>query len=392
LTKILSTNSISKKALLLHRRHKGKIAIASKIPNLKQKDMQLIYTPGVAAVSKEIFSHPPQKYSLTSKANMVAIVTDGTRLLGLGNVGPYASIPVMEGKSVLYKKFGGVDAFPICLNTTKKDEIISVILAIEPIFGAINLEDIESPKVIEISEELEKRMSIPIFHDDRHGTSVVVLAALLNSLKLVRKQLASAKIIIVGAGSAGYGICKLLKFAGCKNIIVVDSAGAIYKGRDRDMSKYKKEIAIITNPKKESGTLAEVLNGADVFVGVSGVKNLLTSKMVKNMSKDAIVFALTNPDPEINPKLAQKNGARIVATGSYQYQNKVNNALVFPYLMRAILDYRIKKISLDLLLAASKAIAKTVSGSKLSYNHIIPEIGDRSLHKNISRAVVKFKK
>jgi malate dehydrogenase (oxaloacetate-decarboxylating) len=319
-------------------------------------------------------------------------VTDGTRLLGLGNVGPYAAIPVMEGKSVLYKKFGGVDAFPICLNTTKKEEIISVILAIEPIFGAINLEDIESPKVIEISEELEKRMSIPIFHDDRHGTSVVVLAALLNSLKLVRKQLASAKIIIVGAGSAGYGICKLLKFAGCKNIIVVDSAGAIFKGRDKDMSKYKKEIAIITNPKKERGTLPEVLSGADVFIGVSGVKNLLTSEMVKSMNKDAIVFALTNPDPEINPKLAQKSGARIVATGSYQYQNKVNNALVFPYLMRSILDYRIKKISLDLLLAASKAISKTVTNAKLSYNHIIPEIGDKSLHKNISLAVAKFRK
>lgn len=388
----MSSNAISKKALLLHRKHKGKIAITSKIPNLKQKDLQLIYTPGVAAVSKEIVSHPAQKYFLTSKANMVAIVTDGTRLLGLGNVGPYAAIPVMEGKAVLYKKFGEVDAFPICLNTTKKEEIISIILAIEPVFGAINLEDIESPKVIEISEELEKRMSIPIFHDDRHGTSVVVLAALLNSLKLVKKQLGSVKIIIVGAGSAGYGICKLLEFAGCKNIIVVDSAGAIYKGRDKDMSKYKKEIAMITNPKKEGGSLSEVLKESDVFIGVSGVRNLLTAEMVKSMNKNPIVFALTNPDPEINPRLAQKSGARIVATGSYQYQNKVNNALVFPYLMRAILDHRIRKISLDLLLAASKAVARTVSGAKLSYNHIIPEIGDESLHKNISRAIAKFKK
>ncbi|HEX9846320.1 MAG TPA: NADP-dependent malic enzyme [Candidatus Nitrosotenuis sp.] len=388
----MSSNAISKKALLLHRKHKGKIAITSKIPNLKQKDLQLIYTPGVAAVSKEIVSHPTQKYFLTSKANMVAIVTDGTRLLGLGNVGPYAAIPVMEGKAVLYKKFGEVDAFPICLNTTKKEEIISIILAIEPVFGAINLEDIESPKVIEISEELEKRMSIPIFHDDRHGTSVVVLAALLNSLKLVKKQLGSVKIIIVGAGSAGYGICKLLEFAGCKNIIVVDSAGAIYKGRDKDMSKYKKEIAMITNPKKEGGSLSEVLKESDVFIGVSGVRNLLTAEMVKSMNKNPIVFALTNPDPEINPRLAQKSGARIVATGSYQYQNKVNNALVFPYLMRAILDHRIRKISLDLLLAASKAVARTVSGAKLSYNHIIPEIGDESLHKNISYAVAKFKK
>ena len=328
---MLTSDSISKKALSLHKKYRGKISIANKIPNLKQKDMQLIYTPGVAAVSREIFRHPAQKYVLTSKANNVAIVTDGTRLLGLGNVGPYAAMPVMEGKSLLYKKFGGVDAYPICLNATKKEDIVSTVMAIEPAFGAINLEDIEFPKVIEISEELEKRLSIPIFHDDRHGTSVVVLAALYNSLRLVKKRLGSIKIIIAGAGSAGYGIAKILRFAGCKNIIVVDSTGAIYNGR-KGMTSYKKELARITNPARQKGTLCQVLGGADVFIGVSGVKNLLDPNIIKSMNDDPIIFALTNPDPEISPKAAKKAGAGIVATGSYQYQNSVNNALVFPYL------------------------------------------------------------
>ncbi|MGQ0772552.1 MAG: NAD(P)-dependent malic enzyme [Nitrososphaerota archaeon] len=386
----MTSENIAKKALSLHKRYRGKISIANKIPNLKQKDMQLIYTPGVAAVSRKVFRHPAQKYLLTSKANNVAIITDGTRLLGLGNVGPYAAMPVMEGKSLLYKKFGGVDAYPLCLNATKKEDIVSTVIAIEPAFAAINLEDIEFPKVIEISEELEKKLSIPIFHDDRHGTSVVVLAALYNSLRLVKKRLGSIKIIVAGAGSAGYGIAKLLRFTGCRNIIVVDSTGAIYSGR-KEMTRYKKELARITNPARQKGTLCQVLSGADVFIGVSGVKSLLDPKIIKTMNGDPIIFALTNPDPEISPKAAKKAGAGIVATGSYQYQNSVNNALVFPYLMRAILDHRIRKIDLGLLLAASRAIAKTVSDAKISRNHIIPEIGDRRLQKNITAALAKFK-
>lgn len=380
----------SKKALSLHRKLKGKIMVVSKIRNLKPNDIPLIYTPGVAAVSKEIFHHPNQIFSLTSKANNVAIVTDGTRILGLGNIGPFAALPVMEGKAVLYKEFGGIDAFPICLNTTKKDQIVSVIQAIEPFFGAINLEDIESPKVLEISDELEKKISIPVFHDDRHGTSVVALAALLNSLKLVKKQLSSIKIVIAGAGSAGYGICKLFEFAGCHNLIVVDSEGAIYKGRAGNMNKYKKDIANFTNPRKEKGQLSEILKNSDVFVGVSGVKNLLTFKMIKSMNKDPIIFALTNPQPEINPKLAKKAGAKIIATGSYMYHNKVNNALVFPHLMRVILDRRIKKIDLDLLLLTSKTIAKTVTDRELDYDHIIPEMMNKRLQKNITLALSKF--
>ncbi len=383
------TKDNSKKAILLHKKLRGKITIESKIKNLKPHDIQLIYTPGVAAVSETIFHHPDQKYSLTSKPNNVAIITDGTRILGLGNIGPYAALPVMEGKSVLYKEFGGIDAFPLCLNTTQKDQIVTIIQAIEPVFGAINLEDIESPKVMEISDELEKKISIPVFHDDRHGTSVVALAALLNSLRLIKKQLSSIKIVIAGAGSAGYGICKLLCFAGCRDIVVVDSGGAIYKGRSGDMNRYKKEIANSTNSKKEIGQIENILKNADAFIGVSGVKNLLKPKMIHSMNKDPIIFALTNPEPEINPKLAKKAGAKIIATGSYLYHNKVNNALVFPHLMRAILDKRIKKISLDLLLVTANAIAKTVSNRELDYEHILPEMTDKRLQKNISLALSK---
>lgn len=380
----------AKKAISLHRRLKGKITIESKIRNLRQDDIKLIYTPGVAFVCKAIYKKPSEKYNLTSKGDNVAIVTDGTRILGLGNIGPYAALPVMEGKAVLYKKFGNVNAFPICLNTTDKDQITSTIKAIEPAFGAVNLEDIESPKVLEISAELEKTLSIPVFHDDRHGTAVVALAALLNSLKLVKKPL-SSKIILAGAGSAGYGICKLLKFAGCHNLIVVDSEGAIYKGRTRNMNKYKKEIAEITNSKRQKGMLDDIIKNADVFIGVSGIKGLLLPKMIQSMNKDPIVFALTNPDPEIDPKTAKKSGARIIATGSYMYENKINNALVFPYLMRVILDRKIRKITLDLLYVTAKAIADTVPSTQLAHNYIMPEIGNKQIQNNISRALKKFK-
>ncbi len=389
---MLSSQDTARKAIALHKKLKGKILFGNKTHRLKLKELQLIYTPGVAAVSESIFDHPDQKYTLTSKRNNVAIVTDGTRILGLGNIGPYAALPVMEGKSVLYRQFGSITAFPLCLNTTDKEQIIKTILAVEPAFGAINLEDIESPKVMEISEELEKKISIPIFHDDRHGTSVVALAALLNSLKLVKKQISSIKVVVAGAGSAGYGITNLLKFAGCKNIIVVDSVGAIYKGRNKNMNKYKKIIARLTNFKKEKGPLLEIIKNADVFIGVSGVKNMLTSGMIKSMNEEPIIFALTNPEPEVEPLVAKKAGAKIIATGSYRFHNRVNNALVFPYLMRSILDQRIHKISLDMLLATACAIANTITKKELHYNHIIPDVGDKRLQKNITSALKKFYK
>lgn len=380
----------AREAIRLHKRLNGKITIESKISKIKPKTIQLIYTPGVAAVCEKIHREPDQKYHLTSKANNVAIVTDGTRILGLGNIGPYAAMPVMEGKAVLYKKFGKVDAFPICLSATKKEEIINVIKAIEPVFGAINLEDIESPKVLEIVDQLAGELPIPVFHDDQHGTAVVVLAALLNSLKLLKKKIESVKIIILGAGSAGYGICKLLSFAGCKNIIVIDSSGAIYKDRDQNMNRYKEEIANMTNPMLQEGTLDIVLKNADVFIGVSGMSGILSDTMIQQMSKDPIVFALTNPEPEVDPHVAKKAGAKIIATGSYKHKNKVNNAIVFPYLMRIILDKKIKKISEQMLYQTAKAIADTISGKDLSYDSIIPDISNKKLQKNIRSALKKF--
>lgn len=378
-------------AILFHKKLQGKIFVESRIKKLNNKNLQLIYTPGVATVCKEIFNHPNMRYQLTSKANNVAIVTDGTRILGLGNIGPDAALPVMEGKSVLYREYGNISAFPICLDTRDRKQIVETVKVISPVFGAINLEDIESPKVLDISHDLEESLDIPVFHDDRHGTSVVVLAALLNSLVLVNKKISEIKVVIAGAGSAGYGIGKLLYFAGCKNIIILDSKGAIYKGRKDSMNKYKNEIAEFTN-RYERGLLDDVIVGADVFVGVSGIRNLLKTKMVKKMNQNSIVFALTNPFPEIKPALAKNAGARIVATGSFNYENKVNNALVFPYVMRAILDLKIRKITLDILYSVAVAIANTISKNKLSENNIIPEIGNKFLQKRITSSIMRQSK
>jgi len=374
---------MSKEAITLHKKLKGKIFVASKISGLTSKEIQNIYTPGVASVCKKISKDNKSKYNLTSKGNNVAIITDGTRILGLGNIGPDAALPVMEGKSMLYSEFGKVNAFPICLKTTNKEKIIETIQALEPVFGAINIEDIESPKVLDISKELEKKLSIPVFHDDRHGTAVIVLAALLNSLKIVKKRMSEIKIVIMGVGSAGYCISRLLHFSGCRNIVVLDSKGAIYKGRKKGMNKYKDEIADFAS--KQKGSLSEVLIKSDVFIGVSGVKNILKPKMIKTMNENAIIFALTNPIPEINPLTAKKSGAKIVATGSYQYGNTVNNALVFPYLMRAILDLKIMHIDLKILYDTALAIADTVNPKKLSENNIIPSLGDKNIQKNIMK-------
>lgn len=379
---------MSKKSISLHRKLRGKIYIESKICKLTNTNLQLIYTPGVASVCNEIVKHPELKYELTAKGNNVAIITDGTRILGLGNIGPDAALPVMEGKSVLYRKYGKINAFPICLDTTDKNNIIKTIKAIEPVFGAINLEDMESPKVMDISNELEKKLSIPIFHDDRHGTSVVVMAALLNSLKIVTKDIPEIKVIIVGSGSAGYGITKLLHFAGCRNITVLDSKGVIYKKRKYNMNKYKFELARLTN-QCQKGQLSKVIKQADVFIGVSGIQNLLNPNLIKEMNTNSIIFALTNPEPEIDPVIAKKHGARIVATGSFKYENKVNNALIFPYLMRAILDLKIQKITLKLLYSAALAVADSVPKKRLSEKYIIPSINDKNLQQKIITSLMK---
>ncbi|HXS60933.1 MAG TPA: NADP-dependent malic enzyme [Candidatus Sulfopaludibacter sp.] len=384
-------------AINLHRILKGKIEIHNKVSlsNSKSNDenkegvLGLIYTPGVAYVASKINKDKELAYDYTSKWNNVAIVCDGTRVLGLGNIGPEAALSVMEGKSVLFKVLGGINAIPLCIDLTDKEEIIKFVKAIQPGFGAINIEDIESPKVLEIVERLQKELSIPVFHDDQHGTAIITLAALLNAIKLIgNKDISKIKIVIAGAGSAGYGIFKILHTAGAKNIIVTDSAGALYKNRivegddnnntntSYQNNHYKKEIAEKTNPSEIAGSLDDVLKGADVFIGVSGRGQLINKDSVKSMNQDPIVFALSNPDPEILPSDAMEAGARIVATGRSDFVNQINNAVVFPSILRALLDLRINTLSEDMLVSVASAIASIIDDNQLKDDYIIPKIDD----------------
>lgn len=364
---------------------KGKIEIQNRVPieNIFAKEnslINLIYTPGVAYVASEIAENKDLAYDFTSKGNNVAIICDGTRVLGLGNIGPYAALPVMEGKSVLFKLLGGINAVPICIETQNKEEIIKFVKYIQPFFGAINIEDIESPKVLEIVERLKKEISIPVFHDDQHGTAIITLAALINSLKLVRKQLEKIKVLILGAGSAGYGINKLLTSAGCKNTIVVDSKGAIYEGRkDLINNQFKSEIASQSNPTKLDGSLDSVIKGSDVFIGVSGKGNILNNKVIHTMNVDPIVFALSNPYPEILPPAALDGGAKIVATGRSDFPNQVNNAVIFPSVIRSLLDLRVKLLDENLMVNVAYAIANLVEIQHLKTDYIIPQINDQRI-------------
>jgi len=362
---------------------RGKIEIHNRVSiessnEAKENDtLDLIYTPGVAFVAKQISLDKKLAYDYTSKWNNVAIVCDGTRVLGLGDIGPEGAIPVMEGKSVLFKVLGDINAFPLCIDTQDKEEIIKFVKAIQPVFGAVNIEDIESPKVLEIVERLQKDLSIPVFHDDQHGTAIIALAALLNSLRLVHKSIDSTRVVIAGAGSAGYGIFRILREAGCRNIIVTDSMGAIFENRINGInSRYKKEIADKTNPMKLSGSLADVLKGADVFIGVSGKARLIDKEMVQSMNSSPIVFALSNPDPEILPSDALEAGASIVATGRSDFANQVNNAVVFPAILRSLLDLRVKTISEEMLVSVASAIAGIVDTNHLKYDYIIPKVDD----------------
>ena len=378
---------------------KGKIEIQSRVSleNLFEEEkgtLGLIYTPGVAYVSKEISNNKELAYDYTSKWNNVAIVCDGTRVLGLGNVGPEAAIPVMEGKAVLFKILGGINAFPLCISTQNKDEIIRFVKEIEPIFGAINIEDIESPKVLEIVEGLQEILSIPIFHDDQHGTAIITLAALINALRLVGKKLDAIKLVIAGAGSAGYGIVKILHAAGCQDIIVTDSKGALSIDRinnnsnNEDMkNQYKLEMSQKTNPRKLTGNLAHIIEGADVFIGVSGKGGILNHQMVQSMSRDAIVFALSNPDPEIPPSDALQGGARIVATGRSDFPNQINNAVVFPSVLRVLLDIRAKTLSQDMLVTVANAIAGIVNDTHLREDYIIPKVNDPRILPTVTTAL-----
>lgn len=368
---------------------KGKIEIHNRVTingssEGKSDILDLIYTPGVAHVAKKISTNKKLAYDFTSKWNNVAIICDGTRVLGLGNIGPEGAIPVMEGKSVLFKALGGINAFPLCIDTKDKEEIIKLVKAIQPVFGAINIEDIESPKVLEIIERLRKDLQIPVFHDDQHGTAVITLAALINALRLLHKEMNAIKVVIAGAGSAGYGIFRILQEAGCKNIVVTDSRGAIYENRIESSgldNRYKKEISIKTNPERQRGSLDDVLKGADVFIGVSGKSDILTKEMIQSMEHDPVVFALSNPDPEILPSEALEAGAKIVATGRSDFVNQVNNAVVFPSVLRALLDLRIRTLSEDMLVAVASAIADIVDSTHLKDDYIIPKVDDpRIIH------------
>ena len=378
---------------------KGKIEIQSRISleNLFEEEkgtLGLIYTPGAAYVSKEISNNKDLAYDYTSKWNNVAIVCDGTRVLGLGNVGAEAAIPVMEGKAALFKILGGINAFPLCISTQDKDEIIRFVKEIEPMFGAINIEDIESPKVLEIVEGLQEIMSIPIFHDDQHGTAVITLAALINALRIVGKKLDAIKLVIAGAGSAGYGIVKILCEAGCQDIVVTDSKGALSIDRvnnsstDNDMkNRYKLEISQKTNPKKWTGNLAQIIKEADVFIGVSGKGGIVNHQMIQSMNRDAIVFALSNPDPEIFPSDALQGKARIVATGRSDFPNQINNAVVFPSVLRVLLDIRAKTLSQDMLVTVANAIAGIVNDNHLREDYIIPKVNDPRILPTVTKAL-----
>ena len=380
---------------------KGKIEIQNRVSldsvfEDEKGTLGLIYTPGVAYVSTEISNNKDLVYDYTSKWNNVAIVCDGTRVLGLGNVGPEAALPVMEGKSVLFKTLGGINAIPLCISIQDKEEIIKFVKAIQPGFGAVNIEDIESPKVLEIVERLRNELDIPVFHDDQHGTAVIALAALVNALKLVGKRLEATRVVIAGAGSAGYGIFKILYQAGCRDIIVADSKGAIYRGRadltDDDSSSknynpYRHEIATRTNLNVIIGNLADIIKGADVFIGVSGRGSLVSKDMVDSMNHDAIVFALSNPDPEILPSDALQAGARIVATGRSDFPNQVNNAVVFPSLLRSLLDLRAKNINEDMLAAVAYAIANLVDNKHLAQDFIVPKITDPRIMPTVTQTL-----
>lgn len=372
-------------ALKLHRERQGKIAITSKVEVKTSADLSVAYTPGVAQPCLKIAEDPQAIYEYTNKGNFVAVVSNGTAVLGLGNIGGAASLPVMEGKCVLFKEFGGVDAFPICLRTRDPEEVIQVVKNISPTFGGINLEDIKAPECFYIEKRLKEVTDIPVFHDDQHGTAVVTLAGLYNALKIVGKQLAEVKIVINGAGSAGTAITKLLLSSGARNIVVCDRQGALCAG-EKQFTWAQEELAALTNPQREKGTLQEVLAGADVFIGVSAPR-LLTAEDVKKMATDAIIFALANPVPEIEPAEAKAGGARIIATGRSDHPNQVNNVLAFPGIFRGALDVRATEINEEMKLAAAKALADLVEPKMLSEECIIPVPFDFAIGPRIAAAV-----
>jgi malate dehydrogenase (oxaloacetate-decarboxylating) len=380
--------TLREEALHMHRINKGKLESKSKVPVRNAKDLSLAYSPGVAEPCKDIYEKPETVYEYTMKGNMVAVVTDGTAVLGLGNIGPEAALPVMEGKAVLFKSFAGVDAFPICLNTTDVEKIIETVKLLEPTFGGVNLEDIAAPNCFVIEERLKKEANIPVFHDDQHGTAIVTAAGLVNALKLIGKKITEIKVVANGAGAAGIAIIKLLYSYGVREIIMCDTKGAIYEGRPEGMNNVKAEVAKFTNRDNLTGSLEEVIKGADVFIGVS-VEGALTKEMVASMNKDSVIFAMANPNPEIMPDVAKEAGARVVGTGRSDFPNQVNNVLAFPGIFRGALDVRATHINEKMKVAAVEAIASLISESELTEDYVIPAPFDPRVAPAVAAAVAK---
>ncbi|MCM3599253.1 NAD-dependent malic enzyme [Robertmurraya korlensis] len=380
--------TLREEALHMHRVNKGKLESKSKVQVRNANDLSLAYSPGVAEPCKEIYDKPETVYDYTMKGNMVAVVSDGTAVLGLGNIGPEAALPVMEGKAVLFKSFAGVDAFPICLGTTDVEKIIETVKLLEPTFGGINLEDIAAPNCFVIEERLKKETNIPVFHDDQHGTAIVTVAGLVNALKLVGKSMNEIKVVANGAGAAGIAIMKLLYTYGVRDIIMCDTKGAIYEGRPFGMNDIKNEIAKYTNRNQETGSLTDALKGADVFIGVS-VAGALTGEMIQTMNEDPIIFAMANPTPEIMPEEAKKAGAKVIGTGRSDFPNQVNNVLAFPGIFRGALDVRATHINEKMKVAAVEAIASLVSEDELSADYVIPAPFDARVAPEVAAAVAK---
>ena len=378
----------AEESLKKHYEWKGKIEVVSRAPVSGKEDLSLAYTPGVAQPCLEIQKDIDKSYELTRRWNLCAVVTDGTAVLGLGEIGPEAGMPVMEGKCVPFKSFGDVDAFPLCIKSKDVDEIVNTIYLLSGSFGGVNLEDIAAPRCFEIEQKLKEKCDIPIFHDDQHGTAIITLAGLINALKVVGKKKEDIKVVTNGAGAAATAITKLLLSYGIKNVIMCDRAGAIYEGRTDHMNPFKEEMARVTNPEKQTGKLADVLVGADVFIGVSAPK-MVTTEMVKTMNKDAIVFACANPTPEIFPDEAKAGGARIVSTGRSDYPNQINNVLAFPGVFRGAFDVRASDINEEMKIAAAFALANLISDEELNEDYIIPAPFDPRVKDAVAKAVAQ---
>ncbi len=379
--------NLNEKSLALHEKWQGKLEIVAKSKVDNKDDLSIAYTPGVAEPCRKIHQNKDDVYKYTFKGNTVAVISDGTAVLGLGNIGPEAALPVMEGKAVLFKEFAGVNAIPICLDTTDTEEIIKTVTYLAPTFGGINLEDIAAPRCFEIESRLKETLDIPVFHDDQHGTAIVVLAGIINALKLVNKKATDCKVVINGAGSAGIATCKLLLEEGFKHVLMCDKIGVLYEGAP-DMNWAQKEIAIMTNPSHEKGSLADALVGADIFIGVSA-PSIVTEAMVRAMNQDAIVFAMANPTPEIMPDLAKAAGVRVMGTGRSDFPNQVNNVLAFPGIFRGALACRAKQITEEMKLAAAYAIASMVPDDTITDENILPKPFDEGVSEHVAEAVMK---